>query len=450
MAKVGAFDGLVDTEATAGMAGWRSITFGAAAVVMALVCASLAAAYWLTQPPRIILGYLDGASPETLILKAFEGRMTRERKPPFRLVAKAFANIADLRAAFTAGTIDLAPFATWEAVPDSAETVVILQRLRILLVALDDGDARRTAAEKVVIVAGDDHDFMLGRLIVSSAFDISSDPQAAVSPSDAARALLNGRAEIAAIAASNGTKLLRQLIAALPAAAQGKVAVRAAPRADQLARQNPAIESVELKIGAASSDPLLPDDDIETLSVTTRLMARRALPESTVTDLTRLLVSQQRRLAQATPAAMQLEPPPSERGAAFPTHNGAAAYVDGEERTFFERYGDWLYLGLFGVSGIGSIGAGLVSWRDGARRRADLRRLGALRRLVGTLAEARTLSEVELAAGQRRRIMNEVLLAATRLQISQTDLQAFAIADNLFEATRRERAEQLLQAGASR
>ncbi len=59
-------------------------------------------------------------------------------------------------------------------------------------------------------------------------------------------------------------------------------------------------------------------------------MARRAVPESLVTDITRLLISQQRRLAQATPAATQLEPPPRERRAAFPTHDGAAAYVDGE------------------------------------------------------------------------------------------------------------------------
>ncbi len=431
------------------MAGWRSLTFGAAAVLMAILCGSLAAAAWLTQPPHVTIGFLDVASPETLIIKAFEARLSRERKPPFRLTTRAFPDTASLRAAFTANQIDLAPFATWDAVPDMAETVVILQRTRVLLVALDEEDARRSAVEKLVVVAEDEVSFRLGALIVGSAFEIGAGPPARLSPAEAARALQAGRAEIAAIAAPNGTKLLRQLIAALPATAQARVAVRAAPRADQLARQNPAIESVELKIGAASSDPLLPEDDIETLSVTTRLMARRAVPESLVTDITRLFISQQRRLAQATPAATQLEPPPSERGAAFPTHDGAAAYVDGEERTFFERYGDWLYLALFGVSGFGSIGAGIVSWRDGARRRADLRRLGALRRLVLRLVEARTADEIEVAAAERRRIMNEVLLAASRLQVAQTDLQAFAIADALFESTRRERLAALGQRAAS-
>ncbi len=35
--------------------------------------------------------------------------------------------------------------------------------------------------------------------------------------------------------------------------------------------------------------------------------------------------------------------------------------------------------------------------------------------------------------------MNEVLLAASRLQVAQADMQAFAVADALFESTRRER-----------
>ncbi len=136
------------------MAGWRSLTFGAAAVLMAILCGSLAAAAWLTQPPHVTIGFLEGTSPETLIIKAFEARLARERKPPFRLTTRAFADAAGLRTAFTGNQIDLAPFATWETVPDMAETVVILQRTRVLLVALDEDGARRSAVEKLVVVAG--------------------------------------------------------------------------------------------------------------------------------------------------------------------------------------------------------------------------------------------------------------------------------------------------------
>jgi hypothetical protein len=422
------------------MAGKRSLGYAAAAVLMAGIAASIAAAYWLTQPPRLTLGYVEGASPETQIIKAFDARLGRERKPGFKLALRGFPDVDAMRAAFTGNAIDLAPFATWEPVPDTAETVAILQRTRILLVALDrDGETRRTTAERVAIVAADDLAARLGALIVDAAFDGSAGAPPRLSPAEAARALQAGRIEIAAIAAANGTPLLRQLIAALPAAQQAKVAVRAAPRADQLARQNPAIESVELKIGAASSDPLLPDDDIETLSVTSRLMARRAVSEKAITDFTRVLLSQQRRLAQATPAATQLEPPPTERGAAFPTHAGAAAYVDNEERTFFERYGDWFYLALFGGSGLGSVWAAVESWRGDRRRRSDLRRLAALQALVSEVAGAASPAEVEAVTARYRALMTEVIAASARLQVTQADLAAFSIASALFRDTRRER-----------
>lgn len=426
------------------MAGRRALGYGALAVLMACVCGSIAAGYWLTQPPRLRLGYVEGASPETQILKAFESRLQRDRKPPIRLEHQAFPNMGALREAFARGAVDLAPFATWDAVPDTAETVAILQRTRIVLVALDhDGETRRGAAERLVLVAADDEAYRRGAMIVAAAFEGVGDAPQRLSPAEAARALRQGRADIAAIAAANGTRPLRQLIAALPAAEQAKVAVRAAPRAGELARQNPAIESVELKIGAVSSDPLLPDDDIETLSVTTRLMARRALSESAVTDFTRLLLSQQRRLAQATPAATQLEPPSSERGAAFPTHAGAAAYVDGEERTFFERYGDWVYLALFGGSGLGSIWAGATSWRGGQRRQADLKRLSALQKLVLDLAAAGSADDIAAITSRYRALMNHVIRASARRQVAQTDLIAFTMAGGLFRETRRERMEAL-------
>ncbi len=202
--------------------------------------------------------------------------------------------------------------------------------------------------------------------------------------------------------------------------------MRPPPNADQLSRRNPAVEPVELKIGAASSDPLLPDNDIEALSVTTRLMARRSLDEAVVGDVTRSLLSMQRRLAQETPAATQLEPPATDRGAAFPAHAGAVAYVEGAQQTFFDRYGDWIYLGLFGGSALGSIWAGLASWREAARRRADCRRLTALQSLLGEIARARTVAEIDEVTAGYRAVMEEVLGASARLQMAQTDLVAFS------------------------
>ncbi len=428
------------------MIGKRSFGYALAALLLGLACASIIVAQWLMQPPRLVVGHLEGASPETAILKAFARRAGLDRRPAFRLGLRGFADAQALRAAFRRGEVDLAPFATWESVPDMAETVAVLQRTRVLLVALERDGARRAGAVSVGLVAGDDHEAMLGRLVVAAAFE-AGDVET-LSPVEAARALQNGRMELVAVVAG-GPGRLRELITALPAAQQARLNVRPPPNADQLSRRNPAVEPVELKIGSASSDPLLPDNDIEALSVTTRLMARRSLDEAVVGDVTRSLLSMQRRLAQETPAATQLEPPATDRGAAFPAHAGAVAYVEGAQQTFFDRYGDWIYLGLFGGSALGSIWAGLASWREAARRRADCRRLAALQSLLGEIARARTIAEIDEVTAGYRAVMEEVLGASARLQMAQTDLVAFLMASSLFQEARRERLSAVRDAGRS-
>ena len=40
----------------------------------------------------------------------------------------------------------------------------------------------------------------------------------------------------------------------------------------------------------------------------------------------------------------------TDKDAAIPVHPGAKVYYDGEEQTFFEKYGDWVYIGpIFSV-----------------------------------------------------------------------------------------------------
>ncbi len=51
--------------------------------------------------------------------------------------------------------------------------------------------------------------------------------------------------------------------------------------------------------------------------------------------------------------------PSTDKGAALPTHPGTAAYIDGEEQTFFEKYSDFIYIGAMLLSVVGSAAAAL-------------------------------------------------------------------------------------------
>lgn len=425
------------------MVGKQSLRYAAIAVVMAVICGSVAVAYWLTQPPQIRLGLVGGPSIESQVLLAFEEKVRRD-KAPFVVVVSTYASVTELRDAFSRGAIDVAPFATREPVPDDAETVVILRRTRLFLVALDrETAASKSVADRIALVSSDAEAERIGSAILAAAFELDGREPVRTSAADAARALQAGRVDLVAIAAPDGANLLRDIVGALPPASQAKATVRPAPKTEHIARRNAAIESVPLKAGALSSNPPLPADEVDTLSMTTRLMARHDFSETTVTELTRTLLAMQRQLAQVSATAAQIEPPPAERGAALPTHAGAIAFVEGEELTTFERYGDWIYLAAFGASGLGSVWAGFFSWRESARRRIDLRRLAALQRIIAETAEARSSAEIAAMTQRYRTLLNEVILAAAHLRIDQTDLIAFTMASSLFRETRRERIDAM-------
>ena len=53
-------------------------------------------------------------------------------------------------------------------------------------------------------------------------------------------------------------------------------------------------------------------------------------------------------------SAAKIEKPDTDKDAAVTVHPGAAAYLDGELKTFFDRYSDLLYWGLMAMSVLGS------------------------------------------------------------------------------------------------
>ena len=55
--------------------------------------------------------------------------------------------------------------------------------------------------------------------------------------------------------------------------------------------------------------------------------------------------------------AAKIETPDTDKDAAIPAHPGAAAYVDGEEKTFLDRYSDYIWWGIMALSAVGSAGA---------------------------------------------------------------------------------------------
>ena len=96
-----------------------------------------------------------------------------------------------------------------------------------------------------------------------------------------------------------------------------------------------------------------------TLRVPFHLVAGRKVSDDNIGDLVKAIMQAKRDLVGEYPILSQIAEPSSEKAAPIPIHPGAAAYFSGEEKTFFERYGDLLFYGmmLFGSLTSAVVGA---------------------------------------------------------------------------------------------
>jgi hypothetical protein len=216
---------------------------------------------------------------------------------------------------------------------------------------------------------------------------------------------------------------------------------------DAIAQKHPAYQSEEIPGSTFNASPARPEDKIETVGVNHLIVARRELSETAVGEFTRQLFSVRQALARELPGAANIATPDTDKDAALPAHRGAAAYIDGTERTFLEKYSDFLWGGLLLLSGLGSAGA----WFRSYLRRDEKANSVALRdRVLALSALARDGKSTDQLRDMQREvdaIIRETLEAYDDGAIEEGDLSAFGLALEQFHRAVADRHEALDEVG---
>ncbi len=228
------------------------------------------------------------------------------------------------------------------------------------------------------------------------------------------------------------SKITADAIAAT-ARARGEPKFLAIDVSDAIALKHPVYESEEIAGAVFNTKPAWPDDKVETVSVNHLLVAQKSLSETTVATLTRQVLAVRQVLANAVPGAAHIKKPDTDKDAALPVHRGAAAYIDGTERTFLDRYGDYFWFAILLLSGLGSAGAWLRQYlkRDEREEISELRN-----RVMGTISKVRTARSVEELLSMQRdvdSIIGETLDCHDDDALDEEDLAAFGLALELFD-----------------
>jgi len=171
--------------------------------------------------------------------------------------------------------------------------------------------------------------------------------------------------------------------------------------ADAIAKKNPIYESEEIPASIFGSSPQRPEDKVDTVAINHLIIAPKSLSDTAVAAFARQLFTNRQQLARELPTASQIEKPDTDKDAALPAHAGAAAYIDGNERTFLEKYTDYIWFAVLILSGLGSAGAWLKHvWNKDEREQYIVHR-DHLLDLISRVRNAETpdeLTEMQVAA----------------------------------------------------
>ncbi|MDB5580353.1 MAG: transporter substrate-binding protein [Bradyrhizobium sp.] len=196
---------------------------------------------------------------------------------------------------------------------------------------------------------------------------------------------------------------------------------------EAIAQKHPIYDAEEIPGSTFSASPARPDDKIDTISVNHLLIARKALSESAVGAFTRQLFAVRPSLARDLPSAAKIEKPDTDKDAALPAHPGAAAYIDGTERTFLEKYSDFLWGGILLLSGIGSGGAWLRHYLKHNERDKNARQRDRLLLTIAEVRQADTVDDLARMQGEVDQILRETLDAYDDGAIEAADLSAVGL-----------------------
>jgi TRAP transporter TAXI family solute receptor len=403
------------------------------AAILAVIATVGGITYYVMRPVTLRIAVGPPNSDDVKIVQTIAQIFASDRKY-VRLRPIVTDGTTASAASLGAGTTDLAIVRGDLDLPKDAQAIAIIRKNFAVLWAPAGGKKSITkieqlAGKRVGVIGRTQANVNLLKIILTqSGVKPESVQVVQFSAQGFAEALKNEQSKIDAFLAVGplNSKITSDAIAVT--AKNGEPTFLSLDTGDAIAQKYQAYEAGEIPAGSFGSTPARPDDKIDTITFAHHIVARKSLSETTAAALTRQLFSIRQQVQSEFPQGAKLETPDTDKDAAIPVHPGAAAYIDGDEKTFLDKYSDYLWGGVMGLSALGSIGA----WFVGYMRRDERESNTSLReRLLEMLKIARkSMSTDELDAMQEEadEIMKDTLHCFEDGAIEEGSLTAFSIA----------------------
>jgi hypothetical protein len=125
-----------------------------------------------------------------------------------------------------------------------------------------------------------------------------------------------------------------------------------------------------------------------------------------------------------------MEAPDTDEATPFLIHPGVRAYVSGEQRSFFERYSDYIYLLMFLGSGLGSVVTGLFGWTGAGTRDAPQVPVRRVEAVFDAVRDAKSREELDAAEREADTIFRSVFHEGAAGRLPEGGIASFGMAMN--------------------
>jgi TRAP transporter TAXI family solute receptor len=414
----------------------RKATLITLAGVLAIVGVVAGGYYFAVRPVTLRIAVGPAGSDDVKVVQTLTHAFSQTHAY-VRLRPVQTDDAADSATALADGKVDLAIIRGDLDVPKNAQAVATLRKnVAVLWVSSGKGKKAGPKITKIAQLAG--HKVgVIGRTQANVNLLHVILHQYGVDPSkveivqfpagEVADAIRNQRADAYLAAGPVNSRITADAIAASTKDG-GAPTFLGIDSAEAIAQNHPVYEAADIPAGAFGGSPTRPDDEVKTISFNHHIVARKGISETTITAFTHQLFAARQQLMTEFPLAAKIETPDTDKDAVIPVHPGAAAFVDGEEKTFLDRYSDYIWWSLMALSATGSVGA----WFAGYLKKDERHNNSSLReRLLDMIAAARkseTTEELDTMQAEADNILRDTLHCFEDGAIEEGALTAFNIA----------------------
>lgn len=358
------------------------------AILFAVAAGSLVLYRFYTRPTQLTAAVVEDAASEVAVMNAY-ARYFAANKVGVRMTVQSYKTRGEVSAAFLQKKADLAVLRAEANLQGRASVIAVMNRTLGVVLSLDPKiDAiEKIRGKRVALLSinGSADSFFASLL---QTYDIK-DQEIQLSRIDAEAApRLAGEKKIDVIISATPLVARRsgEALKSILRLKNVKPSLLAIDRTEEFSRRAPAFEEYDIPEKAFGD---LPEDDIKSVAMPTNLVAQSTMPNEVAAALARQFLSNKQAVTADAPSAAQITAPNTDKDAFVRVHPGVAAYIDNEELTFFDKYGDLAYIGM-AVAGV--LASGFVALRRSFGRDTEADACDMIDDLFDLRREARALS----------------------------------------------------------